>query len=173
MARKTPDSDDTGAAEGSRIRDSAQQIWLAGLGAFAKAQAEGGKVFDSLVKEGVEMQRKTQATAQDRIQEATSRMASMANEFTSRATGEWDKLGSLFEERVARALQRLGVPLAADLQALQARVEELERERADARATHAAGVKARRPSPAARTSQAAGAPRTAPRKRAPKGPAQG
>lgn len=170
MARKTPDpSGEAGAAEGSRIRDSAQQIWLAGLGAFAKAQAEGGKVFDALVKEGVEMQRKTQATAQERLQEATGRMASMANEFTSRATGEWDKLGSLFEDRVARALQSLGVPLAADLQALQARVEELERERADARATHAAGARPRRPGPAARSPKAEGAARTAPRKRAPKG----
>lgn len=171
MARKTPDpSGDTGAtAQGSRIRDSAQQIWLAGLGAFAKAQAEGGKVFDALVKEGVELQRQSQTTAQDRIQEATSRMASMANEFSARASGEWDKLGSLFEDRVARALQRLGVPLAADLQALQARVDELERERAEARATHTAGAKARRPSPAARSPKAAGAPRTAPRKRAPKG----
>ena len=38
------------------IRESAQQIWLAGLGAFAKAQAEGGKVFEALVREGQTMQ---------------------------------------------------------------------------------------------------------------------
>ena len=36
----------------SAVKDSAQQIWLAGLGAFAKAQEEGSKVFDALVKEG-------------------------------------------------------------------------------------------------------------------------
>ena len=41
------------------IKESAQQIWLAGLGAFAKAQEEGGKAFESLVKEGLTIQRKT------------------------------------------------------------------------------------------------------------------
>ncbi|WP_305806821.1 phasin family protein, partial [Stenotrophomonas sp. YIM B06876] len=59
----------------STVKDSAQQIWLAGLGAFAKAQEEGGKVFESLVKEGLSIQRKTQAVAEERISEATSRVA--------------------------------------------------------------------------------------------------
>ena len=52
------------------VKESAQQIWLAGLGAFSKAQDEGGKVFESLVKEGVNMQRKTQTVAEERITEA-------------------------------------------------------------------------------------------------------
>src|SRR5690606_26098454 len=60
------------------IKDSAQQIWLAGLGAFSKAQEEGGKAFESLVKEGLSIQRKTQAVAEERISEASSRMSSMA-----------------------------------------------------------------------------------------------
>ena len=41
------------------VRESAQQIWLAGLGAYAKAQEEGNKVFDALVKEGETIQKKT------------------------------------------------------------------------------------------------------------------
>ena len=41
------------------IRESAQQIWLAGLGAFAKAQQEGTKVFDALIREGEAIQKKT------------------------------------------------------------------------------------------------------------------
>ena len=48
------------------VKESAQQIWLAGLGAFSKAQAEGGKVFEALVKEGVNMQRKTQTVAEEK-----------------------------------------------------------------------------------------------------------
>jgi hypothetical protein len=60
------------------IKDSAQQIWLAGLGAFSKAQEEGGKAFESLVKEGLSIQRKTQAVAEERISEASSRMSNMA-----------------------------------------------------------------------------------------------
>ena len=49
------------------VKDSAQQIWQAGLAAFTRAQSEGGKAFDSLVKEGMEIQRKTQSAAEGKI----------------------------------------------------------------------------------------------------------
>lgn len=109
------------------MKDSAQQIWLAGLGAFTKAQTEGGKVFETLVKEGLAIQRKTQAVAEEKITEATSKMAHVATGLTSKATGQWDKLESIFEERVARALNKLGVPSAKDVEALVARIDELNR----------------------------------------------
>jgi poly(hydroxyalkanoate) granule-associated protein len=109
------------------VKDSAQQIWLAGLGAFSKAQEEGGKVFDALVKEGMSIQRKTQAVAEEKISEATSRMASMATDISSKASGQWDKLEGIFEERVARALNKLGVPSAKDIDVLIARIDELNR----------------------------------------------
>ncbi|BEU95011.1 phasin family protein [Acidovorax sp. DW039] len=115
------------------VKDSAQQIWLAGLGAFAKAQAEGGKVFEALVKEGMHMQRKTQTVAEEKISEATQRMTSAANEIGSRAAGQWDKLETIFEDRVAKALGRLGIPTARDLQALHDRIDALTAELAQAR----------------------------------------
>ena len=111
----------------STVKESAQQIWLAGLGAFAKAQEEGSKVFDTLVKEGVTMQRKTQAAAGEKISEATSKMTSMASEIQSKASGGWDKLETIFEDRVAKALKNLGVPTAKDIEVLSARIEELNR----------------------------------------------
>ena len=111
----------------STVKESAQQIWLAGLGAFAKAQEEGSKVFDTLVKEGTTMQRKTQAAAGDKLSEATSRMSSMASEISSKASGGWDRLETIFEDRVAKALKSLGVPTASDLEALGARIDELNR----------------------------------------------
>lgn len=107
------------------IKDSAQQIWLAGLGAFAKAQEEGGKAFETLVKEGLSMQRKTQAVAEERLSEATSRVSSMASDIQNKAAGQWDKLESLFEERVAKALGKLGVPSARDVEALIGRIDAL------------------------------------------------
>ena len=109
------------------VKDSAQQIWLAGLGAFAKAQQEGSKVFENLVKEGLSIQRKTQAAAEERIADATSRMSNMANDITSKATGQWDKLETIFEDRVSRTLSKLGVPTAQDIDALIARIDELNR----------------------------------------------
>ncbi len=111
----------------STVKDSASQIWLAGLGAFAKAQEEGGKVFEALVKEGVSIQRKTQAVAEDKIGEVSSRMTSVAGDITNKAGQHWDKLETIFEERVAKALNRLGVPSNKDVEALIARIEELNK----------------------------------------------
>jgi poly(hydroxyalkanoate) granule-associated protein len=126
----------TGAQLANSVKDSAQQIWLAGLGAFSKAQAEGGKVFETLVKDGMGLQRKTQAAAEEKISEATSKMTTMANgitakatgvatDITAKATGQWDKLENIFEERVAKALSKMGMPTAKEVQALAKRVDEL------------------------------------------------
>jgi poly(hydroxyalkanoate) granule-associated protein len=109
------------------VKDSAQQIWQAGLGAFTRAQAEGSKAFESLVKEGVSIQRKTQAAAEEKISEATHKMSHMATDITSKASGQWDKLENIFEERVAKALNKLGVPSAKDINALIARIDELNK----------------------------------------------
>jgi poly(hydroxyalkanoate) granule-associated protein len=107
------------------VKDSAQQIWLAGMGAFSKAQAEGGKVFEALIKEGTALQRKTQGLAEDKISEVTGRMTSMAGEVQSKAGQHWDKLETIFEERTAKALNKLGVPSAKDVEALIKRIDAL------------------------------------------------
>ncbi len=117
-------SDDKKASD--NIKDSAQQIWLAGLGAFAKAQQEGAKAFEALVKEGAGMQKRTQAAAEESLNQAQSRLAGFASEFGARAADQWGKLEGIFEERVARALRKLGVPSAEEVAALEARIEALE-----------------------------------------------
>lgn len=119
-----PTEDDDKPAD--RIKDSAQQIWLAGLGAFAKMQQEGSKAFEALVKDGAGVQKKTQQAAEETLAQAQARMAGFASEFGSKAAGGWGKLENIFEERVARALAKLGVPSAQEVAALQARVEALE-----------------------------------------------
>ncbi|MDH6168846.1 poly(hydroxyalkanoate) granule-associated protein [Variovorax boronicumulans] len=125
MATQDDDSNN-GNKSSDRIKDSAQQIWLAGLGAFAKMQQEGSKAFEALVKDGAGMQKKTQTAAEETLAQAQQRMAGFASEFGTKAAGQWGKLENIFEERVARALEKLGVPSAADMAALQARVEALE-----------------------------------------------
>ena len=118
-------SADTAGAEKTSVKGSAHQIWQAGLGAIAKAQAEGSKALESLVKEGTSIQRKTQAAAEEKISEATSRMTAMAGDITNKASGQWDKLENIFEDRVAKALNKLGVPSAKDVNALIARIDDL------------------------------------------------
>jgi len=150
-----------GAQLSGTVKESAQQIWLAGLGAFAKAQEEGGKVFETLVKEGVSIQRKTQAAAEEKISEATSKMANMATDISSKASGQWDKLENIFEDRVSRALNKLGVPSAKDVDALIARIDALNET--------VARLSARQPAAKAAAPKAAAKPKAKPAaKRAPR-----
>ena len=107
------------------VKDSAHQIWLAGLGAFAKAQGGGGKVFEMLMKEGLGLQRKTQAAAEEKLGDMAGKMTAMAGEVGHKANAQWDKLESIFEERTARALGKLGVPSAKQLASLSARLDAL------------------------------------------------
>jgi len=104
---------------GERIRASATQIWLAGLGAFAKAQREGTKIFDALVEEGNSIQTQTRKTAE----EAFSGLKAKATKSLDQLS--WDQLERVFEERVARALHSLSVPTRRDLDTLSQRVAEL------------------------------------------------
>jgi poly(hydroxyalkanoate) granule-associated protein len=107
------------------VKDSAQHIWLAGMGAFAKAQEEGGKVFEALVKEGLSLQKKTQGMAEEKLGEVTGKMTAMAGTVGAKAGQNWDKLEALFEQRTAKAMGKLGVPTAKDVQALAQRVDAL------------------------------------------------
>lgn len=152
--KDTGPEDRDAARFAEQLRASAQQIWLAGVGAFARAQEEGGKLFDALVREGAALQGKP-ADAGDRIAQAASRMADMASQFSAKAG---DRLEGMFDKRVAKAVDNLGMASAEDVERLAARVEELERTvaRLGARAT---GPR-RRP---ARTEAKPAAPRARPR----------
>ena len=141
---KHPQLDPVAMAD--NVKEQAQQIWLAG---FSKAQQEGTKAFEKLVSDGITMQRKAQVTAEEKLAEATQKVTQVAHQFNERATGQWDKLETIFEDRVAKALTRLGIPSAAELHALHARIEQLEKQ---------VGVKAKAAAPKA-------APKTAPAKK--------
>ena len=111
------------------------QIWLAGLGAMAQAQAQGNKAMETLVNDGLAFQRKSQEEARQRFEEATERFTSMAQGLGQQASGRVDKLEHMFEERVARALHHLGMPTLQDIADLQTRVADLEAQLAKASRT--------------------------------------
>ena len=94
-----------------KIRDSANQIWLAGLGAFSKAQQEGVEMFEALVAEGEKVQERTKAAADERL----SGMREMTTE-------TWHKVEKVFDDRVGRALRTLSVPSRHDIDTLLKRV---------------------------------------------------
>jgi poly(hydroxyalkanoate) granule-associated protein len=170
MAKKTDESNEgTGGFSGlgaNSVKDSAQQIWLAGLGAFAKAQEEGTKVFEALVKEGIGMQRKSQTAAEEKLSEAASKMAGMASGLQGKTPGPWDKLENIFEDRVGRALKKLGAPSAEDFQAMSERIEALTRQIEQLSAASKSATKAPRKA-AAKSAGETGAPPSAPSRKVP------
>jgi len=107
------------------VFNSSHQIWLAGLGAFSRAQAEGMKVFETLVRQGERLEEMTRRAASDTAAAARGAARAKAKEMQQMAGGTWDKLEQVFEDRVERALSKLGVYTQNDVQRLAARVDEL------------------------------------------------
>jgi poly(hydroxyalkanoate) granule-associated protein len=107
------------------VLESSHQIWLAGLGAFAKAQQGGKQVFDMLVKQGEILEAKTRSAASQTADAAREAAKAKAKEMQTMAGGTWDKLEQVFEDRVSRALARLGVYTSSDVEKLSERVNEL------------------------------------------------
>ncbi|UVW30164.1 phasin family protein [Massilia sp. H6] len=120
MTKKLPAPDDDEALARA-VRDSAQQIWQAGLGAFARAQEEGGSAFTRLVRDGSVLAKRARE-----VEDATGTVARAAERASRRSGGSWGKLEQVFEERVARALATIGVPAASEVAALRRRIDDLE-----------------------------------------------
>jgi len=118
-------SSETNKLSPKLIMDSAQHIWLAGLGAFSKAQEEGGKLFEALVREGGKLEEKTRKLTSAKVDEVRGAVEGAVGQAQKRATDSWDKLEKVFEGRVSKALEGLGVPSNDDIKTLSRRVEEL------------------------------------------------
>ena len=130
MLKKARQARDTADATDARdfarvVLESPRQIWLAGLGAFSRAQSEGTKVFETLVKQGEAVEARTRSAASQTAAAARTAARTKAKEMQQMAGGTWDKLEKVFEERVARALTRLGVHTQSDVERLAARVDAL------------------------------------------------
>lgn len=117
--------DTQGKAIGDAVLESSRQIWLAGLGAFARAKGEGAKMFEALVEQGQSLETRTRAAAAGTATAAREAAQAKAKEMQAKAGGTWDKLEQVFEDRVARALSRLGVHTQADVARLTERVDAL------------------------------------------------
>lgn len=110
------------------LSESAQQIWLAGVGAFGRAQAEGTKLFEGLVKEGLNLEQTARKFTGGQASVLRDTVESKVGQARERATDTWDRLEKVFEERVQRALVKLGVPNRDDLAGLSDRVDALTAE---------------------------------------------
>ena len=156
--------------------ESAQQIWMAGVGAFNRAQGEGSKLFEALVKEGMTIDKTARQMAGGRVDAVRDAVEDRVAGARVRATDTWDRLEKVFEDRVQRALNRLGIPGREEVAGLNARVDALTAQlrsngaKVAARPAAKKAAPARKPAKAAKPAKAVkkAAPRKAARKTLPK-----
>lgn len=124
-SEKSQEQEDTEQQQlADRIKDSARQIWLAGLGAYTKAEEDTGRFFERLVKEGEDLENRTRGAVGRQVKAVENRVG----EVRERATGTWDRLESVFDERVSRALERLAIPTPGRVRELEQQLNKLQEE---------------------------------------------
>lgn len=122
----TPDQHEPTERLTRRVTESAQQIWLAGLGALSRAQNEGKSLFDSLVKEGESMEERSRQQS-DRGESLRDSVETTLSQARERAAGTWDRVERSFEDRVHRVLRRMDIPSRSDIETLNDRLDALNR----------------------------------------------
>lgn len=139
-------------AASHNLIETAQQIWSAGVGALARAQGDGTDLFDALVKKGMSLEAHTRKLANGKVEEVRGVVEDRVENVREKATDTWDRMEKVFEDRVHRALTRLGVPTREDLIALNKRVESLtvELRKQGNKVQPVAAKKAAAPKPAAK-----------------------
>lgn len=141
-----------------RLGESAEQVWLAGLGALGRAQSEGTRLFESLVKEGASYQSEGRRQAEAGAESVRDQIETRFEQTREKASENWHRLGNAFDERVKGVLHTLQLPDREEVEALRAEVESLKTQ------LHAAQVRARRAgrAPRARNTTADGDPGSVP-----------
>jgi poly(hydroxyalkanoate) granule-associated protein len=113
----------------AQLLQSVQQVWLAGMGAIARAQKEGPTAFQDAVVEGLRLLNQSRSTARrmvrDAFESAQETLQSRVGGARNQAQETLDNLETLFQNRVQRAMHQLGVPTAAEIRVLTKRVAEL------------------------------------------------
>lgn len=111
------------------VKNYAHQIWLAGLGAYAKAGKEGADYFKKLVSEGEAVEKQGKELVSSQLESATSKVnnkvESFKERFQARTGDSLNKVEEVFDDRVASALSRLGIPSKKDIDQLSAKLDDL------------------------------------------------
>lgn len=105
------------------VQESLHKVWLAGLGAVARAEEEGGKVFKNLVAKGQDYERR----GRSQIDRLVSQVEAGAGKAREGAASTYERVESRVDELVSGALHRSGVPSRDEIAILTRRVEELTR----------------------------------------------
>jgi poly(hydroxyalkanoate) granule-associated protein len=147
MAKKIAD-------DGKDLKEFANKIWLAGLGAFASVGEEGGKLFESLAEKGSGVE----SRGKKEFAKAKVKLEEVADKAKSEAQNAWSKLETVLDDKVTASLHRVGVPSRDEIKNLSTRVAELTRkvEQMKPHAARPQATRAKAARPAAGSAKKAG-----------------
>ena len=130
LNKKNQDLESPANVPGFSLPDSFSHLWLAGLGALAKAQTEGPRLLEALIAEGTRVQKGEKTGAQavlGGLEKARDSLASGSSKVRKQASVDWDSLEHIFRDRVGKALLQLGVPSANDAAGMAEEIEALKK----------------------------------------------
>ena len=99
------------------IMESAHKVWLAGLGAVAMADEEGGKLFSNLLETGQKLESKSKQQV-EKAKGTVSGMKTVAESY-------WETFGRTVDDQMTAVIHRIGVPTKDEIEALTKKVEDL------------------------------------------------
>lgn len=100
-----------------------KQIWLAGLGAFSRAEEEGNRLFDSLVKVGEELETKTTDIADSTVEA----VGEVKERMTERVSDTKERVERALDERVNLTLSRIGLASHREVSQMMELIERLDK----------------------------------------------
>ena len=125
VAQQVQDTKETTKGVLAEVKQYTRKAWLAGLGAYAKAGQEGYDYFKELVKTGETVEKDGKKLVNKKIDAVNERVDDLKNDAVQAVEGRLEQIENAFDQRVARALNRLGMPSRHDLDALSVRLEQL------------------------------------------------
>ncbi len=116
-------------AAAGNTADAVHQIWLAGMGALSRAQKDGPKTFEKLIRDGAQFIEYGKSGAGQLLGEAlASAQATVGARLEATresATETWKELETLFQDRVEKVLHQSGIPTSAEIRGLARRIDQL------------------------------------------------
>ncbi|QQN26879.1 phasin family protein [Pseudomonas syringae group genomosp. 3] len=120
--------EDEQASTLSDVRLYARKIWLAGLGAYSRVNEEGTQYVKALIRTGEQTEKEVLKTVDETRVAANSEIESIKGEVSGvkgRVDAQLGRIEGAFDRRVAKALNRIGIPSKYDVDTLSAKLDEL------------------------------------------------
>jgi poly(hydroxyalkanoate) granule-associated protein len=131
MTKRKTSSKQTGSSE---VAEQLEHAFMAGLGALANTQKVGSKAFETLVEQGKSFTKQTTSKTESLIDDVQDAIRGMADDAQSKSSGllkqmrdtpQMEKFQSVFDSRVASAMDRIGVASKKDIDDLNAKLDKV------------------------------------------------